>query len=151
MPSSLEEGDAYYDALERWNALPFHLAAVEPFPLDRLRESSTNPLHRLQASLTVQTRERVENAFAHRRATHLTVHLMLYKARFGTYPDELGQLQVADLVTLRRDPFSGRDFVYRRTGDDFLLYSVAYNLTDDGGHHDPEWTKGDYVFWPVQE
>ncbi len=151
MPTSLSESDAYYDALEHWNALPFHVAVGRPFPLDQLRESSDNPLHRLQASVTAETRARVERTFAERRATHLIVHLTIYKARFGAYPERLGQLTVADLPTLRRDPFSGRDFVYRRSGADFVLYSLAYNLTDEGGRHDPEWTEEDYVFWPVQE
>lgn len=90
METSLDESDAYYDALERWMALPFHLAAGEPFPLDELRESSENALHRLQASLTVQHRARDESTVAERRATHLIVHLILHKAQFGTYPDELG-------------------------------------------------------------
>jgi hypothetical protein len=151
METSLSESDTYYDALERWNTLPYHLAAEEPFPLDQLRESSDNPLHRLQAQLTLETRARVERTIAERRATHLIVHLMLHKARLGSYPDELGQLAAADRTTLRRDPFSGRDFVYRRIGDDFVLYSLADNLTDDGGRHDPEWTEADYVFWPVQD
>jgi hypothetical protein len=150
METSLGESDAYYDALERWNALPYHLAAKEPFPLDQLRESSDNPLYRLQAQLTAQTRARVERTIAERRATHLIVHLTLHKARLGSYPDQLGELAVTDLSALRRDPFSGGDFVYRRGGDDFVLYSLAYNLTDDGGRHDPEWTGGDCVFWPVQ-
>ncbi len=151
MKASLGESDAYYDALERWNDLPFHLAAGEPFPRDRLLESSNNPLHRLQAVLTVEIRARVERTFAQRRAIHLNIHLQLHKVRFGTYPDQLRQLIAQDLATLRRDPFCDRDFFYRRIGDDFVLYSLAYNLTDNGGRHDPEWTEGDYIFWPVQE
>lgn len=151
LEASLRESDAYHDALERWNGLPFHQAAAEPLPLDRLLKSSRNPLHRLQGQLTVQARARVERTIAQRRATHLVVQLRLHKARFGAYPDRLGQLDIADLATLRLDPFSGGDFVYRRNGDDFILYSLAFNLTDDGGRHDPEWTSGDYIFWPVRQ
>jgi hypothetical protein len=31
------------------------------------------------------------------------------------------------------DPFSDKPLVYRRTDDDFILYSVGYNFIDDGG------------------
>jgi hypothetical protein len=34
---------------------------------------------------------------------------------------------------LPQDPFSGKDFVYRRTGGDYSLYSIGQNLKDDGG------------------
>jgi len=151
METSLRESDAYYDRLERWNALPYHLAAREPFPLDRLRESSANPLVQLQGQLTMEVRTRVERAIAQRRATHLIVHLLLHKERLGSYPDRLGRLEAAGLESLRRDPFSGRDFVYRLHGDGFILYSLGDNLTDEGGRHDPEWASGDHVFWPVQQ
>ena len=49
------------------------------------------------------------------------------------------------------DPFSGTPFAYRRRGDGIILYSLAYNLEDDGGRHDPDWTSGDFVFWPVHQ
>lgn len=49
------------------------------------------------------------------------------------------------------DPFSGKDFGYRKQGKSFLLYSVGVNLQDDGGKHDPLWEKDDFVFWPVQK
>jgi len=42
--------NAYYDELERWNDLPYHLAVLEPFPLDKLLKNSDNPLHRLQGA-----------------------------------------------------------------------------------------------------
>ena len=31
------------------------------------------------------------------------------------------------------DPFTGRNLVYRREGDGFVLYSLGENLTDHGG------------------
>jgi hypothetical protein len=151
LAASLRESDAYYDSLERWNGLPYYLAAEKPFPLDALLRASINPLVQLQAGLTLETRAKIERTIALRRATHLVMYLWLYRARFGTFPDRLGQMIVPDLETLRRDPFSGEDFAYRRDGNDFLFYSVAYNLSDDGGQHDPEWKSGDYVFWPVRD
>ena len=42
------------------------------------------------------------------------------------------------------DPFTGKRFSYRPTGDTFLLYSAGPNLTDDGGRHD--FNNGDIVW-----
>ncbi|MBP7052910.1 MAG: hypothetical protein KBE65_18040, partial [Phycisphaerae bacterium] len=64
-------------------------------------------------------------------------------------------------LVLTRSPVAGlnpiRDnetLVYRRTGADFILHSVAEDFDDDGGQHS-DWGRGekggDYVFWPVQD
>jgi hypothetical protein len=56
------------------------------------------------------------------------------------------------------DPFSDKPLVYRRTDDDFILYSVGYNFVDDGGvpgidRNDKYrvWADyGDRIFWPME-
>ena len=63
----------------------------------------------------------------------------------------LDQVEVVDLGELRIDPFADEPFLYRRTGDDFMLVSVADNARIDHAKHDPYWRNGDFVFWPVQE
>ncbi len=151
MDASLREGDAYYDALGRWCAKPYHIVARETFPLDQLLATSDNPLRHLQPQLSVQSRTRIERTIGLRRATHLIVHLLLHRARTGSFPAKLDQLAATDLEQLRRDPFSGHDFVYHSDAEGFILYSLADNLTDDDGRHDPEWATGDFVFWPVQD
>jgi hypothetical protein len=37
------------------------------------------------------------------------------------------------LPKLQTDYFSGKNFVYRRNGEGFILYSVGANRRDDGG------------------
>ncbi|MBI5866338.1 MAG: hypothetical protein HZB38_17850 [Planctomycetes bacterium] len=46
------------------------------------------------------------------------------------------------------DPLSGQHFVYRRDGDNFSLYSVGLNGTDEGGVHDTKRNENDIVIWP---
>ena len=58
---------------------------------------------------------------------------MAYKDRFGAYPKSLDELRSKLGWKLQTDPFSGKDFVYRRQGKGFLLYSIGENLKDDGG------------------
>ena len=87
---------------------------------------------------------------AMRRATHLIVHLFAHHGKHGKFPESLDGLDAPDLKELRVDPFSGKDFVYKRQGDSFVLYSVASNLKDDGGKHGTKWEEDDFVFWPVQ-
>ncbi|MFA5553725.1 MAG: hypothetical protein WCZ89_02170 [Phycisphaerae bacterium] len=86
--------------------------------------------------------------------------LQRYKLRYGQYPETLDALVQAKLLDkIPIDPFSDKAFVYRVIGEDFILYSVGQNFTDDGGqiYRDREgkarlWAdEGDAVFWPVQK
>lgn len=86
--------------------------------------------------------------------------LQRYKLQYGQYPETLDALVQAKLLEkIPIDPFSDNAFVYRVIGEDFILYSVGQNFTDDGGqiyrYKDGEvrlWAEeGDAVFWPVQK
>ena len=83
----------------------------------------------------------------------MAIHV--YKLKERKWPAKLEDLAIEDLKTLRIDPYSDKDFVYKLTKDGPLLYSIASDGKDDGGRHDPKWGEssegGDYVFWPVQD
>ncbi len=88
-------------------------------------------------------------------ALRTVIALKLYKARHGRYPDQLVEL-VCDkmLEEVPNDPFGEGAFLYRKTGDDFVLYSAGYNFFDDGGSMEHfKWKEKnlDIVFWPVCE
>lgn len=96
-----------------------------------------------------------------RRAIHLTCALHLYHGRNGRWPESLQSIRSISSECFI-DPFSGKPFCYRATGDAFLLYSVAANGKDDGGKHDrlmgyshkdgkAIYTDTDFVLWPVQD
>ena len=72
--------------------------------------------------------------------------LKAYKDQKSSFPASLGDLRQVISWPLPQDPFSGRDFVYRRQGDGFLLYSLGPNLKDDGGTLSQGWDKGD-ITW----
>ncbi len=67
--------------------------------------------------------------------------LLAYRDRFGGYPRSLGELRSRLGWKLPQDPYSGKDFVYRRQGKGCIFYSIGENLKDDGGisyDHPPE-------------
>ncbi|MFA5239162.1 MAG: hypothetical protein WC476_05565 [Phycisphaerae bacterium] len=90
-----------------------------------------------------------------------TLAVIRFKQITGNYPDNLEGLVAAGyLKKIPLDPFSDKPLVYKKTADNFTLYSVGFNFKDDGGQtyrnekgkpklwHDE---LGDAVFWPVQK
>jgi hypothetical protein len=45
------------------------------------------------------------------------------------------------------DPFGGKDFIYRRRGAGYLLYSVGPNLRDDGANAPVAEKRLDDIVW----
>lgn len=93
--------------------------------------------------------------------TRTVLAIKRWQKEHGQYPESLGQLFDAGLLAPPPlDPYSDTPLLYRRTADDFVLYSRGRNLKDDGGvpeidPHSP-WDiwgteeAGDAVFWPVR-
>jgi hypothetical protein len=82
-----------------------------------------------------------------------------YQLRTGQYPQDLVALAPQFLSRLPHDLTSGQPLHYQRTGDGrFLLYSVGWNQTDEGGEpaffasgRGPEKKEGDWVWrYPAQ-
>ena len=89
----------------------------------------------------------------HTDALITTIAILRYKADKGQLPENLGQLVAAGyLKELPMDPFSDGPLVYKRTGDDFTLYSFGADFDDDNAAPS-KWGEGekggDQVFWPV--
>jgi len=103
------------------------------------------------------------NEIAHRNKTEVfatvtLLALLRYEKDNGSYPNDLQQLITAGyLRQLPMDSYSGKPLVYRKTDNDFILYSVGPNFTDEGGQYSRDskgriknWRdNGDAVFWPV--
>ncbi|OHB73509.1 MAG: hypothetical protein A2Z25_01865 [Planctomycetes bacterium RBG_16_55_9] len=93
-------------------------------------------------------------------ATITILALKQWRIEKGAYPPALCEL-VKDgfLKALPMDPCSDKPLVYRKTGDDFILYGVSMNFTDDGGQPGMDrnrqvrkWAdNGDMVFWPLSK
>ncbi len=93
-------------------------------------------------------------------STLAIIAILRYKQDKGSFPESLDELITAGyLKKLPIDSWSDKPLVYRKTDDDFLLYSVSMNFTDDGGKVESNdrggpmiWgDQGDAVFWPVME
>ena len=70
------------------------------------------------------------------QAAQLGVGCRLFKLKTGAYPRTLSQLQAQfpeHFRTLPTDPFTGRDYGYKRTKTGCLLWSVGKDRTDEGG------------------
>lgn len=94
------------------------------------------------------------------QSTPVIIAAARFKIDKGRYPENMSELQRAGYIKeITIDPFSAQPLVYKRTEDNFTLYSVGYNLEDDGGqvYRNKEgkvrlWAEeGDAVFWPVQK
>jgi hypothetical protein len=85
-----------------------------------------------QASLAVEY-ERVKAA---QRAMQVAVALKAYHAQRGAYPVSLDAARDYLKWKVPEDPFSGKDFGYRRSRAGFVLYSWGEDLRDNGGKPD---------------
>ncbi len=83
-----------------------------------------------------------------------TLALLRYKDNKEQLPEKLDELISAGyLKTFPNDPFSAGQLVYKRIGDDFILYGFGEDCDDDSGTRDKWGTGeqgGDQVFWPVE-
>jgi hypothetical protein len=93
-------------------------------------------------------------------ATLAIIAILRYKQKTGNYPNSLNELITAGyLKQLPMDAFSDKPLVYKKEDNNFTLYSVGLNFTDDGGqvYRDDKgkvrlWAdQDDVVFWPVQK
>ena len=112
----------------------------------------TNPLLNMLTPNFVKALEISFRSKAETDALIVILALLRYRDKEGGYPDGLQQLVSAGyLKELPPDPYSSSSFIYRKKGDDFILYSVGADFVDNGGKHDSKWgaNSGDYVFWPV--
>ena len=70
-----------------------------------------------------------------------------YHLAHGKYPETLDALVPQFIEKLPHDIIGGQPLIYRRTGDGkFLLYSIGWNETDDGGITGNNLDQGDWVW-----
>ena len=162
---TLEVGDRIYDEqiikLARMTPYQRHRKNV-PSADDILTSLSSRKFFLLH--FIVPTFDRTfEFAFrvkASHQATLTILALARWRAEKGEYPASLGQLTAPGFLDeLPMDPYSDKPFVYKKTGDNFTLYSLGPNFEDDDGQPGKiekgqiaDWLdNGDTVFWPLLE
>jgi hypothetical protein len=72
-------------------------------------------------------------ALANSGLMRIALGVHAYRGQCRRYPGSLAELRRTLGRALPTDPFSGKDFVYRREPRGYLLYSVGLDLKDDGG------------------
>ncbi|MGH7940654.1 MAG: hypothetical protein ACREFR_06235, partial [Limisphaerales bacterium] len=94
----------------------------------------SNGLERL--TLCDYSRDAINVAYGQTAANLARVAITLERFRLahGQYPDSPGSLSPQFIPSLPHDIINGQPLQYRRTADgQFVLYSVGWNETDDGG------------------
>jgi hypothetical protein len=145
--STVTEGNLYYDALTEALAKPYPEATSRLKSLEELMAGSatSNPFLRTLTPSVVRAHFIRTRGEAGRRAALLVTNLQAYRQQHQDYPAALDAFTGREFAV---DPFSNSPFVYRRSGDSFVLYSVGANGQDDAGVHDARGETNDVVFWP---
>ena len=72
------------------------------------------------------------------RCTIVALAAERYRREKKAWPDTIDQLCPQYLAVVPLDPFDGRPLRYRRVDDGIVIYSVANDTIDNGGHLDRE-------------
>jgi hypothetical protein len=72
-----------------------------------------------------------DNALA--GAVEIGIANVIFRKQNGRYINELSELIPKILSALPIDPFTGKNYIYRKTDTGFIVYSVGENMRDDGG------------------
>jgi hypothetical protein len=163
--ANLAKVDEFYSGQSRVAGVTPHQwrgnKSANRFELEQYVSGTDEVRFPLLAMVIPSTRRATElnfQAMAGRQATVTVLALRRYRLDKGAYPEYLNRLVEAGyLAEVPRDPYSDGALVYRVSGDEFTLYSVGEDFTDNGGMQDPEHPWGtetgesDRVFWPVQQ
>jgi membrane protease YdiL (CAAX protease family) len=114
-----------------------------------------NPLIKLYSPVINKIVSLEGRAPVDRDATIAILAILRYVADNEQLPDTLEQLvSTGYLKAIPNDTFHNGSLIYRRSDDDFILYSFGADFDEDGGTPSL-WgggeKGGDQVFWPVQE
>ena len=76
----------------------------------------------------------------------LALALKIYQQKHGKYPDSLASLAPEIIPEIPMDQFTGKNYIYRREGKGFMVYSIGENGRDDNGIHDIKQKYDDIAF-----
>jgi hypothetical protein len=86
----------------------------------------------------------------YRNAAQVMLALEAYHTTRGQYPDSLAGLRTYPGWKLPIDPYSGKDFKYRRNGKGYILYSYGEDFDDDGGRPARSFGLDGDLVWTVE-
>jgi len=113
---------------------------------------------KILAATVIPNFSKAEQTAAHNQTmvneAQIACALECYRLANGSHPGSLDALVPRFVEKLPHDLIGGQPLIYRPTADGkFLLYSIGWNETDDGGQNSPpaqnsgvDFTKGDWVW-----
>ncbi len=101
--------------------------------------------YRMLAKMLLPALEKASEKFARMQTSvneaRIAIALERHRLKHGEFPEKLDALAPEFMAKVPHDIINGEPLHYRRTGDGlFVLYSVGWNMKDDGG--EVAWGKG---------
>ena len=113
------------------------------------------PFYAILARILVPVNAESFSAYCRYRAqvagSQIFLALLAYHDRYGSYPATLDELRAKLGWPLEKDPFTGKDFIYRRQGKGFLLYSLDKDLQDNGGRPFAKYDEPRDIVWTIPD
>ncbi|HEY4951911.1 MAG TPA: hypothetical protein VII71_00825, partial [Verrucomicrobiae bacterium] len=129
---------------------------ISPSSFDKANRDLTKSLNRrtpfnVWAQIAIPNFTKAWQTTAHNQTlaseAQIVCALERYHLAHGEYPDTLDMLMPQFIEKIPHDIINGQPLHYRRTSDGkFLLYSVGWNETDDGGQEVKDNALGDWVW-----
>jgi hypothetical protein len=157
-----QQADDFYAFFEETSNM--NPAQLHKKDIDLNKETTSVVMRNIFLRLMMPALSSIYNRTYYHKADVQSVPVIIAALRFkidkGQYPNDLAELQrLGYIKEIPIDPWSDKPLVYKKTADNFTLYSVGLNFKDDNGqvYRDEKgkiklWgDEGDAVFWPVQK
>jgi hypothetical protein len=161
--ATIAKANEIYDLKSKLAAMtPYqkHISNVKP--VDEMMHKSLSPNRFFLFYIFLPTSYRASEIIywgkVMHEATLTIIALEQWRLEKNGYPASLCELVSAEyLKELPMDPWSDKPLGYKKTENDFILYSVGTNFTDDGGKQGRDrhgqihrWAEnGDVILWPL--
>jgi hypothetical protein len=112
----------YGDAIQEMRRVEQSAAALPDYSVARCLTSTVVPSFEMHTIYVANVNVRI-----------IGVAAVLYRRAHGEYPSSLADLSPEFLPEIPKDPFRGNEFLYKKTGNDFVVYSIGQDLVGDSG------------------
>jgi len=133
----------WHESKEQWEQQNLHIEQI----LSTMFRRRPYTRHLLCGSYHLQCARNFDHYVSRKGCAAQAIALRLYRMKHGQYPEDVAALVPEFLDKLPTDPFSGKDFIYRREGKGFIVYSVGIDRKDDGGVEVPKNRELDDIVW----
>jgi type II secretory pathway pseudopilin PulG len=117
---------------------------------DKLQHYHFWHIYQLLAIIAVPNWTKAVQTFAFNQTkadeAQIVCALERYHLAHGNYPRTLNELVPQFVDKLPHDIIGGQPLKYQQTDGQFLLYSVGWNETDDGGQFNHSYDQADWVW-----